>query len=129
MYIHAFVNRVEVGMLEVLGLVEDLHDEGDGGDVSHIGGIGGDRTAGDDAADAVEDVSDARPGVPYGRERARFLVDGYHWPLPRLHILAGKIGAGERRNIVRLADDRTSLGAVLEDDQARLAGTVEHRRP
>jgi len=66
----------EVGVLEELGAVEDLHDEGYGGDVSQIGGFGGAGTASDDAADAFEGVGDARPGVPIGGERARRLVGG-----------------------------------------------------
>ena len=49
-------------------------------------------------------------------ERAWILVSGNDWPFPRLLVLAGKIAAGVRRNIVRLPGGRTSLGAVLEDD-------------
>lgn len=35
---------------------------------------------------------------------------------------------GDRRSDVHVADSRTSLGTVLEDSQARLAGSVEHRQ-
>lgn len=78
-------------------------------------------------------MSDARPGVPFGGERVRVfkLVGGGKLndrPLPRLLVLAGKIVAGVRRNVVRLAEGQTSRGAVLEDDQARLAVGVEHGR-
>lgn len=61
-------------MREALGLVEDLHDEGNEDGVSHVGGIGAvgvGSSVGEDAASAVEDVGDARPGVPFGGERAR----------------------------------------------------------
>lgn len=49
------------------------------------------------------------------------LVSGDDWSLPRLLVLAGKIAAGVRRNVVRLADGHTSTGAVLKNDQASLA--------
>jgi hypothetical protein len=74
--------RVEVGVLEVLGVVEGLHDEGDGGDVSHVRGSSGTSTADKDAADALEDVGDARTRVPFGGERAQVLVGGNYRPLP-----------------------------------------------
>ena len=80
-------DRVEVDMPEALGLVAELQDKGDGDGVSHVGRFGRASTARDDAADAVEGVNDARPGVPFGRERAGILVGGNHWPLPRLHDL------------------------------------------
>ena len=59
-----------------LGVVENLHGGNEGG-VSHVGGIGGvgvGSISGEDAASAVKDVGDARPGVPFGGERARMLV-------------------------------------------------------
>ena len=46
------------------------------------------------------------------------------WPLPRLSrllILARKTVAGIRRNVVRLADSRTSLRAVRKDDHVLVA--------
>ena len=63
--------------------------KGEGSDVSHVGGFGSAGTAGKDAPDAVKGVSDTRPGVPFGRECARILVGGNHWPLPRHRPLAG----------------------------------------
>ena len=120
-----------MGVLEALGVVEDLHYERDGGDVTHVAGIGVAGTASKDAAEAATDVGDARPGVPFGGERlvgcAPFLfVDGNDRPLPRLLVLADKIVAGVRRNVVCLADGHTSLGAVLEDGQARLVVGIGH---
>ena len=70
-----------VGVLEAFGVVEDLHDEGDGGDVSHVGGFGGTGTASDDPAKVVEDVGDARAGVHFGGEGARGLVGGNGRPV------------------------------------------------
>jgi len=58
-------------MLEALGVVEDLHDEGDGGDVGYVGEIGEvgvGSTAVDDAANTTEGVGHAGPRVPFGRE-------------------------------------------------------------
>ena len=49
------------------------------------------------------------------------LVGGDDRPLPRLLVLARKIVAGIRRNVVRLADGRTSLRAVRKDDQVLVA--------
>ncbi len=100
-----------------------------GGDISYIGGITCARTASEDAADATESVGDARPGVPYGGEHPRVLVGGNDWPLPRLVVLAGKNIAGVRRDIVRLTNGYTSLGAILEDNQARFTVGLEHGRP
>ena len=112
-------------MSEALGIVEDLHDEGDGGDISHVGAFGGAGAPDQDATEAPESVGDARTGVSFDGERARVLFCGNDRPLPRLLVLAGKAVAGVRRDIVRLADGRTSFGAILEDDQARILAGVE----
>ena len=120
--------RVEVGDLEALGIVENLHDEGDRGDVNHVGGFGGTGTASKDATDALEDIGDARTGVPSGGERAQVLVRGNDRPLPRLLILASKVVAGVRGNVTRLADCGTRLGAIFKNDQVQLAVGVEHGR-
>ena len=105
-----------MGVLEELGVVKDLRDEGDGSDVTHVGGFGGAGAAGQDPTGVAEDVGDARLGVPFGGERVRMPVGGNDQPLPRLLVLGGKIVAGVTRNVVRLADGRTSLGAILEGD-------------
>jgi len=110
----------------MFGVVENLHNEGDWSDVSHIGGVGGARTASEDAADAAEGVSDARPGVSFGREYARLLGGRDDRPLPRVLVLAGKIVAGVRRNVICSPYSRTCLGTILEDDQARVAIGVKH---
>ena len=52
-------DRVEVGIPEQLGIMENLHDEGDGGDISHVGGVGDASTADEDATDTAEGISDA----------------------------------------------------------------------
>ena len=69
----------------------------------------------------MEDVGDARTGVPLDEERARVLVGGNDRPLPRLLVLASKVVAGVRGNVARLVDCGTRLGTIFKDDQVRLA--------
>ena len=63
-----------------------------------------------------------------GNGRARVPVGGDDRPLPRVLALAGKIVAGVRENVARLADRSTRLGAIFEDDQVQLAVGVERGR-
>ena len=114
--------------LEELGAVEDLHGEGNGGDISPTGGFGCAGTASDDAADAAEGVATQDRNPLWWRTRPRSCQWEGPAPLPQLLVLAGEIVTGKGGDVICLADGRTSLGAVLEDNQARFAAGVLHGR-
>ena len=76
-------------MLEELGVVKDLRDEGDGSGVTHVGGFGGAGTAGQDPTGVAEDVSDASPESPLVENASECLsvgmtshsLDSWYWPV------------------------------------------------
>ena len=69
-------------MLEVLGVVEDLHDEGDRGGISHVGGVSDTTATSDDATNMAEGIGNTRPRVPFGGEHTQVSVSGKDGPLP-----------------------------------------------